>query len=119
MLAVVKKPHIELSINGEGTKEAVEWLARKFQLKVISGNVPDEKVKIEETDFYKEMELNRAGNLLEAARVKADMSQKQLAEAIGIRQTMVSEFENGRRKVTKKMAGRFSKVLKVKAERFL
>jgi plasmid maintenance system antidote protein VapI len=74
---------------------------------------------IEDTDFYKEMELNRAGNLLEAARIKADMSQKQLAEAIGIRQTMVSEFENGRRKVTRKMAGRFSKVLKVKAERFL
>jgi ribosome-binding protein aMBF1 (putative translation factor) len=56
---------------------------------------------------------------LEAARVKADMSQEQLAEAIGIRQTMVSEFENGRRKVTRKMAGRFSKVLKVKAKQFL
>jgi ribosome-binding protein aMBF1 (putative translation factor) len=119
MLAVVKKPHIELSINGEGTKEAVEWLARKFQLKVISGNDPDEKVNIEDTAFYREMELNRAGNLLEAARIKADMSQKQLAEAIGIRQTMVSEFENGRRHITRKMAGRFAQVLKVKAERFL
>jgi ribosome-binding protein aMBF1 (putative translation factor) len=119
MLAVVKKPHIELSINGEGAKEAVEWLARKFQLKVISGNGPDEKVNIEDTAFYREMELNRAGNLLEAARIKADMSQKQLAEAIGIRQTMVSEFENGRRRVTKKMAGRFAQVLKVKPERFL
>ena len=119
MLAVVKKPRIEFSINGEGTKEAVEWLARKFQLKVISGVGPVDKVNIEETDFYKEMELNRAGNLLEAARIKADLSQKQLADAIGIRQTMVSEFENGRRRVTKKMAERFSKVLKVKAERFL
>ena len=119
MLAVVKKPHIELSINGEGTKEAVEWLARKFQLKVISGNGPDEKTNIDDTAFYKEMELNRAGNLLEASRIKADMSQKQLAEAIGIRQTMVSEFENGRRKVTRKMAGRFAQVLKVKPERFL
>ena len=119
MLAVVKKPHIEFSINGEGTREAAEWLSRKFQLNVISGNSPDDKVKIEDTDFYKEMELNRAGNLLEAARIKADLSQKQLADAIGIRQTMVSEFENGRRKVTRKMAGRFAKVLKVKAERFL
>jgi DNA-binding XRE family transcriptional regulator len=109
MLAVVKKPHIELSINGEGTKEVVEWLARKFQLKVISGNGPDEKVKIEDTDFYKEMELNRAGNLLEAARIKADLSQKQLADAIGIRQTMVSEFENGRRRITKKMQNGFQK----------
>jgi ribosome-binding protein aMBF1 (putative translation factor) len=118
MLAVVKKPHIEMSINGEGAQEAVEWLARKFQLKVISGSTSDEKLNIEETDFYKEMELNRAGNLLEAARIKADMSQNQLAEKMGIRQTMVSEFENGRRRITKGMAGRFSKVLKVKAERF-
>jgi len=119
MLAVVKKPHIELSINGEGTKEAVEWLSRKFQLTVISGNGPEGKTNIEDTNFYRGMELNRAGNLLEAARIKADMSQKQLADAMGIRQTMVSEFENGRRKVTPKMAERFSKVLKVKAERFL
>ncbi|HAJ79532.1 MAG TPA: hypothetical protein DCO75_07135 [Fibrobacteres bacterium] len=119
MLAVVKKPHIEISINGEGTKEAVEWLARKFRLNVISGNDSDDKINIEETDFYKEMELNRAGNLLEAARIKADFSQKQLAEAVGIRQTMVTEFENGRRRITKSMSERFAKVLEVKSERFL
>jgi len=79
----------------------------------------DKPILIEETDFYKEMELNRDGNLLEAARLKAELSQKQLAEAVGIRQTMVSEFENGRRKITKNMAERFAEVLKVKAERFL
>jgi ribosome-binding protein aMBF1 (putative translation factor) len=117
MLAVVKKPHIEFSINGEGTKEAIDWLARKFRLQIISGG--EDKVNIEETDFYREMEVNRAGNLLEAARLKAGLSQKQLADAVGIRQTMVSEFENGRRKVTKGMAERFSKTLKVKVERFL
>ena len=81
--------------------------------------IMDKPILIEETDFYKEMELNRDGNLLEAARLKAELSQKQLAEAVGIRQTMVSEFENGRRKITKNMAERFAEVLKVKAERFL
>jgi plasmid maintenance system antidote protein VapI len=117
MLAVVKKPHIELSINGEGAKEAVEWLGRKYRLTVIFGGAADDKMDIEETEFYKEMELNRAGNLLEAARIKADLSQKQLAEAVGIRQTMVSEFENGRRRITAKMAGRLAKVLKIRAGR--
>jgi hypothetical protein len=29
---------------------------------------------VEETNFCKEMELNRAGNLLDAARIKADSS---------------------------------------------
>jgi ribosome-binding protein aMBF1 (putative translation factor) len=117
MLAVVKTPHIELSINGEGSKEALDWLARKFRVQVISGE--DKKVNIEETDFYREMEVNRSGNLLEAARLKAGFSQKQLAEAVGIRQTMISEYENGRRKITKNMAERFAKELKVKQERLM
>jgi hypothetical protein len=41
----------------------------------------DKPIPIEETDFYNEMELNRGGNLLEAARLKAELSQRQLAEA--------------------------------------
>jgi len=79
----------------------------------------DKPIPIEETDFYKEMELNRDGNLLEAARLKAELSQKQLAEAVGIRQTMVSEFKNGRRKITKNMAERLAKELKIKPERLI
>jgi len=119
MLAVVQKPHIEIAINGEGAKEALEWLARKFRVHVVSGKESADTVRIEDTDFYRKMEINRAGNLLEGARLKAGMSQKQLADAVGIRQTMVSEYENGRRRITKNMAKRFEAVLKVKSERFL
>jgi len=113
----VKNPRIELSINGSGAKQALDWLARKFRVQIITGN--DDKVTIEETDFYREMEVNRSGNLLEAARLKAGLSQKQLAEVAGVRQTMVSEFENGRRRLTNKMAERFAEVLKIKPERLL
>jgi len=38
---------------------------------------------------------------------------------VGIRQTMVSEFENGRRRITKRMAERFAKELKIKPERLM
>jgi len=119
MLAVVAKPHIELSITGEGAKEALDWLARKFRVRIVSGVAPGDSVRIEDTDFYREMEVNRSGNLLEAARLKAGLSQAQLAEAVGIRQTMVSEYENGRRRITDKMAQRFAEVLKIKVERLL
>ena len=54
------------------------------------------------------MEVNRSGNLLEAARFKAEFSQKQLAVAAGVCQTLVSEYENGRRRLTKKMAERLA-----------
>lgn len=76
-------------------------------------------VNIEDTAFYREMELNRVGNLLEAARLKNKLTQKQLADAVGIRQTMVSEYETGRRRIGKKMAARFAEVLKIKPERLL
>ena len=34
----------------------------------------DKPIPIAETDFYKEMELNREGNLLEATGLKAELS---------------------------------------------
>jgi len=121
MLAVVQKPYIELSINGEGAKEAVEWLARKFRMQVISdkNSGVENTVSIEETAFYREMEVNRIGNLLEGARLKAGMSQKQLAAAANIRQTMVSEFETGKRRITATMARRLAEALHIKPERLM
>ena len=119
MLAVVKKPHIEIAINGEGSKEAIDWLRRKFKLIVISDkSSTEESIDIEDTDFWKAMQENRIGNLLEASRLKAGFSQKQLAEAVGIKQNMVSEYETGKRRLTKKMGSRIAKILKVKTDRF-
>ena len=76
-------------------------------------------VDIEDTVFYREMEINRTGNLLEGARLKAGMSQKQLAAAAKIRQTMVSEFETGKRRITAQMAGRLAEALHIKPERLM
>jgi len=120
MLAVVKKPHIEIAINGEGAKEAINWLKRKFKLVVVEdSSVSEESVSIEKTDFWKEMQENRVGNLLHASRLKAGLSQKQLAEAVGIKQNMISDYEKGKRRLTKRMASRVAKILKVKTTRLI
>jgi transcriptional regulator with XRE-family HTH domain len=63
------------------------------------------------------MEKNRVGNLLAGARLKAGMTQAQLADKLGIRQNMVSDYERGRRTYSDAMATRLSKTLKVKEER--
>jgi transcriptional regulator with XRE-family HTH domain len=63
------------------------------------------------------MEKNRVGNLLAGARLKAGLTQTQLANELGIRQNMVSDYENGRRTYSDAMAKRLSTVLKVKEER--
>lgn len=120
MLAVVKTPHIEIAISGEGAKEALAWLSRKFEVRVISpgeGRRTRGSIPIEDTEFWQVMERNRVGNLLVAARLKAGLAQRELADKAGIRQNMVSDYESGRRKLTKRMAARLATVLKIQPQR--
>jgi transcriptional regulator with XRE-family HTH domain len=76
-----------------------------------------ESVPIEKTDFWKEMQSNRAGNLLSSARLKANLSQAQLAENLGIRQNMISDYERGKRRLSPAMAKRIAKMLNINVDR--
>jgi ribosome-binding protein aMBF1 (putative translation factor) len=116
MLALVKKPHIELSIHGEHVDELLAWIQKKYDLAILANEPDDERVPIESTQYWKEMEKNRVGNLLAGARLKAGLTQAQLAGELGIRQNMVSDYENGRRTYSDAMAKRLSAVLKVNEE---
>ena len=116
MLALVKKPHIEISIHGEHVDELLAWIKKKYDVIVLADEPEDESISIESTEYWQEMEKNRIGNLLAGARLKAGLTQTQLAEKLGIRQNMVSDYEHGRRNYSDAMAKRLSKVLKVKEE---
>ena len=116
MLALVKKPHIELSIHGEHVDELLAWIKNKYEVAVLVDEKKDGFLPIESTEFWQEMEKNRVGNLLAAARLKAGLTQARLAKKLGIRQNMVSDFERGRRTYSDAMAGRLSKALKVREE---
>ncbi len=116
MLALVKKPHIELSLHGEHVTELVAWIRKKYDVAVLAEQPEDEFVSIESTAYWKEMEKNRVGNLLSAARMKAGLTQAQLADKLGIQQNMVSDYERGRRTYSDAMAKRISKTLKLKEE---
>ena len=117
MLAVVKKPRTELSIQGERPGEIVDWLRKKYEVTVLAADEDGTAVPVEETAFWKEMEKNRVGNLLAGARLKAGWTQEQLAGKLKIRQNMVSDYERGRRAVSPEMARRFSSVLEVREDR--
>jgi len=110
MLAVVKKPHIEIALSGENPLELLNWIRRKFEVNILTPQ-SEASVPIEETDFWRDMNKNRAGHLLAGTRLKMEMTQAELAEKVGIRQNMVSEYENGKRVLTKAMARRFSEAL--------
>lgn len=59
------------------------------------------------------------GVALRGARIKAGLSQNELATKLGMPQSHISDMENGRRTIGKKMAQRLSKVLKVGYKIFL
>jgi len=117
MLAVVKKPRTELSIQGDRPGEIVDWLRKKYEVTVLAADKDETAIPVEETEFWKEMEKNRVGNLLAGARLKAGLTQEQLADKLEIRQNMVSDYERGRRAVSPGMARRFSSVLQVQEAR--
>jgi transcriptional regulator with XRE-family HTH domain len=63
------------------------------------------------------MQSNRIGNLLAGARLKAGLSQVQLAEKLGVRQNMISDYERGKRRLSQSMAKRIAKILHIKVGR--
>ena len=60
-----------------------------------------------------------AGVALKGARAKAELSQNELAEKLKIPQSHISDMENGRRPIGKKMAKRLAEVLNVGYKVFL
>ena len=116
MLALVKKPRIEISLQGENVDELIEWISKKFEVSILTSD-DSESIAIEETDFWKEMQSNRVGNLLSAARLKANLSQSRLAEKLDIRQNMISDYERGKRRLSPAMAKRIAKILQIKVDR--
>jgi ribosome-binding protein aMBF1 (putative translation factor) len=117
MLALVKKPRIELSLQGENVDELIEWISKKFEVSILTDDDSEESIAVEDTDFWKEMQSNRIGNLLAGARLKANLSQAQLAEKLGIRQNMISDYERGKRRLSPAMAKRIAKILNIKVDR--
>lgn len=118
MLALVKKPRIEISLQGDDVGELIEWIRQKYEVNILASD-KDESVAVEDTDFWKEMQSNRIGNLLAAARHRANLSQSRLAEKLGIRQNMISDYERGKRRLTPDMAKRIAETLNIKVERIL
>ena len=116
MLALVKKPRIEISLQGEHVDELIQWIGKKFEVSILTSD-SSESIAIEETDFWKEMQSNRIGNLLSAARLKANLSQSQLAEKLCVRQNMISDYERGKRRLSQAMAKRIAEILRIKIER--
>jgi len=67
----------------------------------------------------KDIKKYSEGLILRGARHKAEVTQKDLAEALGISQHHISEMENGKRPIGKEMAKRFASFFKTDYRVFL
>ncbi len=62
---------------------------------------------------FPEFEGNESGTVLRGARLKEEMTQKELAEKTGIPQRHISEMENGKRSIGKNRAEKLATALNV------
>lgn len=60
-----------------------------------------------------------AGLMVRGARFKAELTQKQLAEKLGVLPHHISEMEHGKRAISKKMAHKLAETLNVSYKVFL
>ncbi len=113
MLAVVRKPHTEITLSGAGANAVLEILRRNFAVEIVDAD--HDTVPVRETDWWN---ANRH-RCLAGARHKAGLTQKQLAERTGIRQSTISEYERGKRSLSLKAATRLAKALGTTPDRLM
>ena len=114
MLELTKEPRIEIKFVGP----------RKNKKKAISALKELGFAESAETISWRELFPDITDDLLpgaalKGARVKEDITQKQLAEKTSIPQSHISEMENGKRSIGKTRAKRLAEALKIGYRVFL
>jgi ribosome-binding protein aMBF1 (putative translation factor) len=110
MLEHTKKPHTD------DARVFLSVLCRPAMLEEVKAVLEAKgcTIKQEEKEWYTPAELfpnHHAGDAIRGLRCREDMTQKELAEKMGIGVSNLSHMEHGRRPVGKDMAKRFAKVL--------
>ena len=116
MLAVVKTPHTEISIHGDGSARILEDLKQQFQIEVLAADDDETLVNIRDSEYWK-TEVT-PGTLLTGFRLKHGLTQNELAEKSGVSQVMISDYETGKRKLSQKAALKFAAALNEAPEKF-
>jgi len=114
MLEHTKKPPIELKFVGpvENRKKAIDAL-RSLGFADVSGSIPA-------SELFQDFENGiLPGFALLGARTKENITQKQLFKITGIPQSHISEMENNKRAIGKKIARILGQALGVSYKVFL
>ena len=83
--------------------------------------IDEEIIDITETEWFKDVSKKiTPGSTVRIYRENLNLTQKQLAQKIDIlRSSYISDIENGRRPVSKKLAKKFAGIFEVSVEMFI
>lgn len=118
MQAVVKKLHtdIDVNISGKGLKDFLKLI--KDNIAGIQIVEDEEYVNVEDTDWYKSIELTPAA-VLKIRRENADMTFAELAEKSGIAAPNLALMESGKRNIGARTAKKLAEALHCDAGDFI
>ncbi|MDA3940344.1 MAG: helix-turn-helix transcriptional regulator [Spirochaetia bacterium] len=118
MLAVVKKPHIEIS-GDDIPEKLIKFLTDNYQ-KVEIINDDDDFVDITDTSWYLEhSNTHLPGNALKRYRKRANISQKELGDKLGVAKQNISAMERGTRGISKANAHKLAEIFQTSPVRFI
>ncbi len=123
MLVVVNQPLInDFRIEGTLSSTFLDNLRKEFgdSMKIIKQDDDEGWVNVEDLDWFKEAVAKETpGSNLRFYRKLVGMTQKKLAEKLGMNKQHISDMENGRRAISKKTAKELGKLFKVSPARFI
>ena len=120
MSAPMKKPRIDaqfetLTHDRSGRRYRLTPSKAKVVLKLIQELAVDddnESELVPADEVFKDLhkKYGKGGSVVRGMRAREGLTQVELAEKIGVPQTDISQIENGKRPIGKKMAERLAKV---------
>lgn len=120
MLAVVKTPHIDLKIEGEIPPQVLQVLQSTWSNELVL-EADDDYVEYSKTEFSKQNRKKMTpGIKVRASRELNGWTQSELGKELGgLSIQNVSDIENGRRAISKKIAEKLSDVFKLPMDYYL
>ncbi len=123
MLVVVNQPHInDFKIEGTLSSTFLDNLKKEFgtSMKIIEQDEDEELVNPFELDFFKDFKRRETpGANLRFYRKLVGMTQKELAEKLGMTKQHVLDMERNQRAISKKTAKELARFFDVSVARFI
>ena len=122
MLAVVKTPHIDITIRGNIPEKLLSVLKKEYGRKVrIVDDSENTMLRAVDTDWYKKTKASiQPGENMKLYRELHKMTQVELGEKLGgLPRQHISNMERGMRAISLATAKKLSALFKVSVERFV